>query len=324
MTRPVLPVSIVIPVRNESASLDELFASLDALSPKPAEVVFVDTGSTDGSAGRIEHWFAGQPEDGIRGQLCLRPGAYPGAARNTGVAAAGEEWIAFLDAGISPEPAWLGALWQYRLDAEVEAVYGCCRFGSDEALGRMLCAASYGVGRLAPVLPASLFHRALFQRAGEFAEHLRAGEDILWKQALQKIGIDVPVCERAIVEYRHFAPTLAQALRKQFVYEQSALAAGVGGGARAMVLGGVLVMYAALFVAWQPALSLLTLYLLLRGVADPIRRSRPWSWWSAPWQIVALPVVAALLDLSAAVGRVTALAGVTSFRRNGSVDRRAG
>lgn len=310
MIRQTLPISVVIPIRNESANLDGLFASLLALSPAPAEVIFVDAGSNDDSVDRITDWTK---RVSIRAKLCRRPGAYPGAARNAGIIAANEEWIAFLDAGIEPYPNWLGALWECSLEYGSEAVYGCCRFGSDQWLGQMLCAVSYGIDRLLPVLPASLFHRNLFRRLGMFEEHLRAGEDILWKKTLQNAEVKLPVCENAVVEYRYFSATLWQAMRKQYVYEQCAALAGIGGGIRVLLLATHLILYPAILFAWKPALVLLVVYLTLRGIVDPIRRSR--RWWCSPWQVVMLPVIVAFIDLAAILGRLKTLAGLSSYWR---------
>lgn len=305
----VLPISIVIPVRNEAANLGELFASLVALDPAPAEVVFVDTGSVDGTHNQLLNW---REESTLPIQVCEKPGAYPGSARNLGVTKAKQDWIAFLDVGTVPKSDWLGALWQCRQNADSVSVYGCCRFDSEDTLGRMLCAASYGVDRLLPVLPASLFQREVFQRAGWFEEQLRAGEDILWKNALQNADIALPVCEQAVVEYRHFAPSLWQAIRKQYVYEQSAAVAGVGGGFRALILFVHLLIYPAFLVIGKSVLPMLFVYLLLRGVIDPFRRSK--RWWSSSWQIVVLPAIVGMIDIAGALGRLTAFLGMSPFR----------
>lgn len=317
-----IPVSLVIPVRNESATLHELFLGLLALSPLPAEVVFVDTGSTDSSVAEVESWMAQARQLGIRCHLCRHPGAYPGMARNVGVAAAAEEWIAFIDAGIMPQSDWLAELWKYRSDHQVEAVFGVCRFDSDELLGRMLCAASYGYGRVVPVLPASLFHKGLFEKVGYFQEQLRSGEDLLWKKALLDAGIDLPVCDRAIVSYRHFPATLSQAMRKWFIYEQSATVAGIGNPLRTFVLLAVLAMYPALAIAFPIAGPVFVIYLVVRGVADPLRRSNGRAWWSTGWQVLAQPLLVALLDVSSALGRVSALIGASRFRLGASSGRR--
>lgn len=309
-----LPISLVIPVRNEGGLLNELFDSLNALSSKPAEVIFVDTGSDDGSVRLIERWMVDSDCFGFKSHIHVQKGAYPGAARNVGVKAASQPWIAFLDVGIKPRANWLEELWFCREEHNAEAVYGVCHFGSDHPMGRMLCAVSYGVGRVAPVLPASLFRRELFARLGGFSEGLRSGEDVLWRRRLEQADIALPTCKAAVVEYRHFPNGLVKALRKWFVYEQSAAAAGVGGGLRAILLGSILILYPALLFAWQHIWPALIIYLGMRGVIDPWRRCGG-VWWSSPWQIVAMPIVVACLDIASAMGRLTAILGISKFRR---------
>jgi len=305
-----LPVSVVVPVRNEAGTLPELLAALLRQSARPAEVVLVDTGSTDNSTAIARAWAKTAERSGIDVRVEDLPGGYPGAARNAGVKSAAHEWIAFIDAGIVPEDDWLSALWACNAQAGKDAMFGVCRFVSDSLLGRILCALSYGYGHVQPVLPASLFRRDLFEMVGFFAPDLRSGEDILWKRTLAAAGVSMETCLAARVEYRHFPATLPLAAHKWFSYERSATMAGIGGGLRAAALFGVLILYGLLFAAPTVGASGIAAYLLLRGIADPLRRSgwRPW-WGAAPWAILVAVPVAAVLDVSAAAGRVAGLVG---------------
>lgn len=312
MTLPVtlLPVSVVVPVRNEAGTLPELLAALLRQSARPAEVVLIDTGSTDNSAAIAREWAKTAARSGIVFRVEELPGGYPGAARNAGVRSAAHEWIAFIDAGIVPEDDWLSALWACNARVGKDALFGVCRFVSDSLLGRTLCALSYGYGHVQPVLPASLFRRDLFEKVGFFAPNLRSGEDILWKRALAAAGVPMETCQAARVEYRHFPTTLPHAANKWYTYERSATIAGIGGGVRAVALFGVLILFGLLFVEPKLGAMGLAAYVLLRGVADPLRRSgwRPW-WGAAPWAILVAVPVAAVLDVSAAAGRVAGLVG---------------
>ncbi len=83
-------VSVVVPARDEEASLPALLASLRAQSTPPAEIVVADGGSRDRT---VEVARAA----GAR-VLELGP-AYPGRARNQGIRAATHDWIALIDAG---------------------------------------------------------------------------------------------------------------------------------------------------------------------------------------------------------------------------------
>lgn len=310
----IIPVSLVIPVRNEAETLSELFEALIALSAKPAEIVFVDTGSTDSSLLLLEKWAILESSEQTCCQVLKLSGGYPGAARNRGVVAATQDWIVFLDSGIVPCPDWLMNLWESQIREGSDAVFGVCRFVSDTSLGRMICALSSGYRKVLPVLPASLFRRSLFDKVGYFEEGLRSGEDLLWKKMLVDARVPMTVCNSACVEYRHFPSSLRQAFQKWFIYEQSATIAGVKSQARTVALFFVLAMYVLLLVLPHLGLALFSSYLLVRGFLDPLRRSNWTVWWTKWWQIIGMFPLAALMDLAAVLGRVTALLGVSRFR----------
>ncbi len=82
-------VAIVIPMLNEAAALPRLLRHLALLHPAPAEVVAVDGGSTDGSAGIAEAAGLRVIEHGARGR---------GAQINSGVQAVSSPLVCILHA----------------------------------------------------------------------------------------------------------------------------------------------------------------------------------------------------------------------------------
>lgn len=97
-------VSVVVPARDAATTLGECLRALAAqtLAAKDYEViVVVDRDSADGSAAIAR-------AAGVRVLVSARSGA--AAARNTGVAAARGEWIAFTDADCVPSRTWLSQL----------------------------------------------------------------------------------------------------------------------------------------------------------------------------------------------------------------------
>jgi glycosyltransferase involved in cell wall biosynthesis len=123
-----VPVSVVIPAYNRERMLQRALASVLAQRPAPAEILVVDDASTDSTAAVAE-------EMGARVIRHERNGG-EGAARNTGIAAATQPWIALLDSDDEWLPHHLGALWRGRGDHVVVAT-SALRCGHDPANDRL-------------------------------------------------------------------------------------------------------------------------------------------------------------------------------------------
>lgn len=290
------PVTLVIPILNEAESLPELLQALKAQTHRPDEIIFSNAGSTDGSPALIEAWWRCEGWEGSQCSVLTRPGAMPGAGRNAGVRAARNEWITFIDGGITPASDWLEQLCWHAQATQASAVFGVCHFSAQMPLAKAVCALSYGHGAVHPVIPASLFARRVFAEIGEFPAHLRAGEDLVWVAALQARYGAREVCPAARVSYTHFPTSWSQALRKWRVTELHCVLAGVRTGQQAVYLLGLPLLYALAVGGGGVGAAVFVVYLLLRGVVDPTRRShdRPW-WGNQPVAAyVALPLVAAL------------------------------
>jgi mycofactocin system glycosyltransferase len=105
-------VTVVIPVRDRHAELARCLAGLRDLP----HVIVVDDASADPAA--IKRIAAGHGAAVIR-----RPvNGGPGAARNTGLEAAGTGLVAFLDSDCVPRPGWLASLLPHFADPAVGAV----------------------------------------------------------------------------------------------------------------------------------------------------------------------------------------------------------
>jgi len=96
-------VSVVIPVYNGAQTLEACLRSLQqqTLSRDRYEIIVVDDGSADGSAGIAQRLGA---------RVIRQKNAGAPAARNAGVRAARGTWIAFTDADCVVSRSWLDAL----------------------------------------------------------------------------------------------------------------------------------------------------------------------------------------------------------------------
>ena len=103
-----LPVAVVIPAYRCEATIERAVRSALAQQPAPAEVIVVDDASGD-ATGELAAALGARVIEHERNQG-------EGAARNTGLRAAREPWVALLDADDEWLPGHLATLWEARAD----------------------------------------------------------------------------------------------------------------------------------------------------------------------------------------------------------------
>lgn len=100
--RETIPVSVVIPAYNAARTIDATLASIRAQTAEPDEIVVVDDGSSDETSTIAERHGA---------RVTRRPNGGLSRARNTGVEAARNDWIALIDADDTWTPDKLQRQW---------------------------------------------------------------------------------------------------------------------------------------------------------------------------------------------------------------------
>jgi glycosyltransferase involved in cell wall biosynthesis len=88
-------VSVVIPCYNGLPYVTEALDAARQQTHRPAEIIVVDDGSTDGSAATVQAYGRDHPGANVR--LVQQANAGEPAARNTGIRASSGQWVAQLD-----------------------------------------------------------------------------------------------------------------------------------------------------------------------------------------------------------------------------------
>ncbi len=202
-------VSVIVPCFNGAETVGRL---VDALLRQdyPAELIFVDDGSADGTAARIRE----RGGEGVR-MIAHASNRGRAAARNTGIAAASGEVLLFLDMDMEPEPGFVRAHAEiHRRPGVIGAVSRPVLEGLDpddpyhQYLRTRRGAAGVGPGKPLPfryfIIGYTSVRAEAVRAVGGFDERFTYGEDIDFAYRLARAypgGLFY--CERAVV--RHHA-----------------------------------------------------------------------------------------------------------------------
>ena len=307
-------VSLVIPVRDEEATLDRLLASIDAQTHPADEVVFVDGGSTDNTIALLRK--ATLTRTAIR---VIEAGpASPGKGRNIGISAASNEWVALTDAGIRLEPRWLEELVKVvRQDPDVDMVYGHYEpvvdsfFERNAALVYVPPTQPKNGGMMrGPFIASSLLRRSVWQAVGGFPD-LRAAEDLIFMERIERQGFKIGWAPDACVWWQ-LRPTLLTTFQRFVLYSRHNVLAGRQrywhyGIARQYVVALLVVLLALVTRAWWLLLAI-PIGLLLR-VFRSIWRQRELLTIGAvlnPFRWAQVLIITLAIDLATFVGWIQA------------------
>jgi glycosyltransferase involved in cell wall biosynthesis len=115
MTRPSIPVSVVIPCFRCGRTIVRAVESVVSQTARPLEILLVDDASDDDTPSVLAELESKYGRDGLR-VLRLERNGGPSLARNAGWNAARGEYVAFLDADDSWHPRKLAIQYAYMRD----------------------------------------------------------------------------------------------------------------------------------------------------------------------------------------------------------------
>lgn len=200
-------VGVVVPCKDEGATIGPCLTSLREQVPGPVRLVVVDNGSTDGSL-EIARQLADEVLEVPVGPIAR--------LRNLGAAALGDvDALAFVDADCEVQPGWLAAGLE-RLDT-VHLVGARAQAAADAPwVARRWAAIEEARAHDDRVWSQHLMiRRATFERIGGFDENLPTGEDIDLSTRVARAGGRVGL-EPAMVAVHHgYPPDLRAFLRRE-------------------------------------------------------------------------------------------------------------
>ena len=305
-------MSVVVPVRNESAAIEATLEALLNQTHAAEEIIVVDGGSLDDTAARTR----AMAREHARIRLIEAGAATPGRGRNVGLEAARTSWVALIDA-VRAEPDWLEQLLAAaRASPGARVVYGTFEPITDTFFTR--CAALTYVtprrpssgGTRGPATMSMLIEREAWRSVGGFPD-LRAAEDLLFFDRLDQAGVRPAWAPAARVHWA-VQPSVRTTFRRFDLFSFHNVRAGLArrwhyGVARIYL---VLAAFAALAVAVDPRWWLALPAVLAGRAAKAIWQRRrearlPWS----PATIAGVMAIILILDAATFTGWLRAIRG---------------
>jgi len=284
-----VPVSVVVPCRNERLHVGALIEALRRQQVPPGEIVVVDGGSTDGTSDVLRQMQ--DSDHSVRVKVLVRQDASIPEAVNAGVREAAGAVIVRLDAHSEPSAIYIaraldrlaedragvvGGVWHVAPGAKTATAAAIARAAS-HPLGAGDAAYRIGRHRTAPVdvdtVPFGCFRRDVWERLGGLDESLLANEDYEFNYRVRQAGLRVildpsihctyfarPTLAALATQYFRYGWWKVQMLRKHpesLRWRQAVPALFVA----------ALVLLAALGAAWWPAWVLLAVQVAVYGAA---------------------------------------------------------
>jgi len=118
-----MKVSVIVPVFNPGEHFDDCVESLlgQSMPPSEHELIFVDDGSTDGTAARLDELAERHPHVRVRH---IPNSGWPGRPRNVGLDLAAGEFVYFVDNDDWLEPEALDRLHRTAVEGDADVVVG--------------------------------------------------------------------------------------------------------------------------------------------------------------------------------------------------------
>jgi glycosyltransferase involved in cell wall biosynthesis len=195
MTESSRLVSVIIPVYNCERFLAEAIESVLAQTYRPLEIIVVDDGSTDQSANIARSYK--------EIQYIYQPNQGAAVARNTGLAAAQGELIAFLDADDVWLPNKLKVQVEY-LTEHPDVGLNVCRIENflDPEISLPPGGGDVPLMKEQINLGTMVVRRDVFSQAGDFDPGYSVAEDFDWITRAKDLGVTITILPDVLMQRR--------------------------------------------------------------------------------------------------------------------------
>jgi glycosyltransferase involved in cell wall biosynthesis len=238
-----LSISVVIPTYNNIESFENVIDAVFKQSVKPKQIVIID--SSDFNEIEINLHKYNEKIEIIYKKV---ERSFPGRARNLGVQAASEKYVAFLDSKTIPNKNWLSSSFAKLRDYDI--VLGSVQYRGVSSFQKLISASIYGEDNIEHI-SGTLILKSAFLKIGFFNEKTRAGEDLDWRARVKESGFSYYVPSSANTIYSEISSNLIVHIKRAFVYQMHGAFMDIQHSTRVAFLGMFIILLATLAPSWN-------------------------------------------------------------------------
>lgn len=200
-----VPVSLIVTVKNEAASLPRLLDSIAAQTRAPDEIVIVDGGSTDATLDTLRVRANAKH---LPIKILSQPGANISQGRNAAIRAARGDIICSTDAGVRLDSVWLEEITRPFEESGVDVISGFFVpdprgvFEAALAATTLPALADMRPEKFLPSSRSIAFRKGAWEKVNGYPEWLDYCEDLVFDFALRAANYRFAFAPRAVAYFR--------------------------------------------------------------------------------------------------------------------------
>ncbi len=174
-------LSIVIPSQNDSRELKILLETIKNFKSKPKEIIIIDS-STDNKISKFINNFKIREVNLIYKKI---PKSYAGKSINYSIKYIHSKYTGFLDTKTIPYTSWINDYLFLIKKKNYDLILGSTYYEAETFLQNCLKTLGYG-NKSHETVPGTIIKTSIFKKFCQFAENIRAGYDIEWRNRVKK------------------------------------------------------------------------------------------------------------------------------------------
>ena len=203
-------ITVIIPFYNEEKTIAKTIKKLLSQTLKPAEIIFINSNSTDSSDDIINIY---KKKNKIIKTFSLQT-LYPSDSKNLGIQLASNSLLAFMDCDLNFTKDWLKSQLALLIKNNLDLVLGSCQLKGINDFDRASVFNTYGYDNNNSCVPGTLVKKSVFIKTGFFLQ-ARSFYDVLWKDKIFKS--DLRYETNTNLKLRYFSYNYASNVKRLFL-----------------------------------------------------------------------------------------------------------